>query len=313
MVLKETNFKFPNQTGFYKGKVRDVYFFGDKMAVVATDRISAFDHILHEAIPDKGMILNNLAAHFLTATKDIIPNWLISVPDPNVSYGYVCEPIRIEMVVRGYLTGHAWRTYHSGKRELCGVQLPEGLLENQQLPENIITPSTKAVEGHDEDISKEQILSRKLVSPEIYEQMESISHQLFNRGQQMALEKGLILVDTKYEFGLHQGKLMLIDEIHTADSSRYFFSEDYLLKLSKNEKPTQLSKEFVREWLIENNFQGKEGQTLPHLPKAFIHEITTKYHQLYSILTGNQFPTTNKTNILERIKNSLYSLQNPAH
>jgi phosphoribosylaminoimidazole-succinocarboxamide synthase len=261
--IKATHFHLPGQTAFYKGKVRDVYTCGDQLVMVATDRISAFDVVLEKPIPYKGQVLNQLAAHFLRATADIVPNWLLATPDPNVSIGLKCEPFPIEMVIRGYLAGHAWREYKSGKRELCGVSLPDGLKENDRLPAPIITPTTKAVHGHDEDISKDEILKQGLVSPENYQQLESYTYALYARGVKMAEQRGLILVDTKYEFGMYQGKIHLIDEIHTPDSSRYFYKEGYESRQEKGESQKQLSKEFIRQWLIERGFQGKEGQVQP--------------------------------------------------
>lgn len=302
-AIRETNFNFPNQTNVYHGKVRDVYSIGDKLVVIATDRISAFDHILPKPIPHKGAVLNQIAKHFLDATKDIVPNWLLNVPHPNVSIGKKCEPVRIEMVIRGYLAGHAAREYKAGKRILCGVILPEGLKENDKLPMNIITPSTKAVEGHDEDISREDILKRNIVSEEVYVQMEKYTHAIFARGQQMANERGLILVDTKYEFGISDGKVMLIDEIHTPDSSRYFYLEGYEERQSKGEPQKQLSKEFVREWLMANNFQGKDGQVMPFMPDEFVDVITERYIELFEIITGKKFARNNSEDILKEIEN----------
>lgn len=299
--IRETNFNFPNQTNVYHGKVRDVYSLGDKLVVIATDRISAFDHILPKPIPHKGAVLNQIAKHFLDATKDIVPNWLLSVPHPNVSIGKKCEPVRIEMVIRGYLAGHAAREYKAGKRILCGVNLPEGLKENDKLPVNIITPSTKAVEGHDEDISREDILKRNIVSEEIYVQMEKYTHAIFERGQQMANERGLILVDTKYEFGISEGKVVLIDEIHTPDSSRYFYLNGYEERQAKGEPQKQLSKEFVREWLMANGFQGKDGQVMPLMPDEFVDVITDRYIELYEIVTGKKFVRDNSQDIFKDI------------
>lgn len=300
-AISETNFSFPQQSAVYHGKVRDVYTIGDKLAVIATDRISAFDHILPKPIPHKGAVLNQIAQHFLTATRDIVPNWLLAVPHPSVSIGIRCEPVRIEMVIRGYLAGHAAREYKAGKRILCGVTLPEGLKENDKLPVNIITPSTKAVEGHDEDISREDIIKRGLVPEEIYTQMENYTHQIFERGQKMANERGLILVDTKYEFGIHDGKVMLIDEIHTPDSSRYFYLEGYEERQAKGEPQKQLSKEFVREWLMANGFAGKEGQQMPFMPDEFVSVVTERYIELYEIITGKKFVRNESTDILTDI------------
>lgn len=296
-AIRGTNYNFPGQTDVYHGKVRDVYTVGEKLIVVASDRISAFDHILPKPVPHKGAVLNQIAAHFLKATSDIVPNWLLATPHPNVAIGKKCEPVRIEMVVRGYLAGHAAREYKAGKRILCGVTLPEGLKENDQLMNAIITPSTKAVEGHDEDISHEEILKRKLVPEDVYVQMEKYALALFQRGQEMANERGLILVDTKYEFGLDNGKVVLIDEIHTPDSSRYFYLQGYGDRQKKGEPQKQLSKEFVREWLIANNFQGKEGQTMPDMPDAFVDTITDRYIELYEIITGQKFNRTVSANL----------------
>jgi phosphoribosylaminoimidazole-succinocarboxamide synthase len=304
-AIRESNFNFPGQTNVYHGKVRDVYTIGEKLVVVATDRISAFDHILPKPIPNKGAVLNQIAQHFLDATKDIVPNWLLSVPHPNVSIGKRCEPVRIEMVIRGYLAGHAAREYKAGKRVLCGVNLPEGLKENDKLPVNIITPSTKAVEGHDEDISREEILKRGIVSEEVYSQMESYTHKIFERGQKMANERGLILVDTKYEFGISDGKIMLIDEIHTPDSSRYFYLDGYAELQAKGHPQKQLSKEFVREWLMANGFQGKDGQEMPFMPDEFVNVITGRYIELFEIITGKKFVRNDSKDILSDIEKSV--------
>jgi len=301
-TIRETNFQLPGQTAFYRGKVRDVYTVGDKLVMVASDRISAFDHILPRAIPQKGAVLNQIAAHFLSATRDICPNWLISTPDPNVAIGHLCEPIRVEMVIRGYLAGHAARTYASGVRELCGVVMPEGLRENDPFPEPIITPTTKAVEGHDEDISKEDILARGLVSRADYEQMEAYTRAIFRRGTEMAAARGLILIDTKYEFGKKDGEILLMDEIHTPDSSRYFYAEGYEERQEKGEHQRQLSKEFVREWLIAHGFQGKEGQQMPEMPDAFVQEITDRYVELYEKVTGLKFIKDDTVDVLHRIE-----------
>ena len=269
MALLETNFNFPRQTSFYRGKVRDVYDVEGYFISVASDRISAFDHVLPRAIPFKGQVLNQIAAHFLEATKDIVPNWLQAVPDPNVSIGLRCEPIMIEMVIRGYLAGHAWREYRSGKRMICGVSMPDGMKESDRFEHPIITPATKAEEGHDEDISREDILSQGIVIEEVYQQLEKYTYALFERGQQMAKERGLILVDTKYEFGIHDGQVYLMDEIHTPDSSRYFHLEGYEERQASGQPQEQLSKEFVREWLMDHGFQGKEGHVL-----SLIHILT---------------------------------------
>lgn len=288
-ALRETKFSLPGQTAFYRGKVRDVYSVGNRLIMVASDRISAFDHILPRAIPFKGAVLNQMAAYFLNATRDICPNWLVSSPDPNVAIGYRCEPVRVEMVIRGYLAGHAARTYAAGLRELCGVTLPEGMKENDRFPEPIITPTTKAEEGHDEDISRAEILARGLVSEEDYIQMEAYTRALFQRGTEMAAAQGLILVDTKYEFGKLDGKVVLMDEIHTPDSSRYFYAEGYAERQTRGERQKQLSKEFVREWLMANGFQGKEGQQMPVMPDEFVNEISERYIELYEKVTGRAF------------------------
>ncbi len=306
-TISSTNFQFSNQQGVYHGKVRDVYFFNNKIAVVATDRISSFDHILPKPIPYKGQVLNLIAKHFLESTKDICPNWLIEVPHPNVAIGWRCEPIRIEMVVRGYLAGHAARTYQSGLRSLCGVELPEGLSENDRLPHPIITPATKAEEGHDEDISKEDILKRNIVSQEVYETMERYALALFKRGTEMAAARGLILVDTKYEFGLRNNEVYLIDEIHTPDSSRYFYLDGYAERQAKGEPQQQLSKEFVRQWLIENNFQGKEGQVMPEMPDDFVQEVSERYIHLHNLVTGNDFNKNRAENLLEEVQRAIGS------
>jgi len=281
---------FPGQTNFYKGKVRDVYTIEDKLLVmVASDRISAFDVVLPHPIPYKGQVLNQIAAYMLKATKDICPNWLLDTPAPNVSIGKKCDPFKIEMVVRGNLTGHAWRTYHAGKRILCGVQMPDGMKENDPFPSPIITPSTKASEGHDEDISKEDIIDKQLASAANWEKLSSYALQLFERGKQLALKQGLILVDTKYEFGRIGDEIFLMDEIHTPDSSRYFYADGFEERQLKNEKQKQLSKEFVREWLIENNFMGKEGQTVPEMSSEWISEISSRYIELYEKVIGEKF------------------------
>jgi len=282
--------QLPNQTAFYKGKVRDVYSIGDKhLAMVVSDRISAFDVVLPRPIPYKGQVLNQIAARFLAATTDILPNWVLDVPLPNATIGLKCETYPVEMVVRGYLTGHAWRTYKSGKRELCGVALPEGLKENDRFPTPIITPTTKAHEGHDEDISRDEIISSGLVSKEEYEQLEKYTLALFARGTEMAAERGLILVDTKYEFGKIDGTIYLIDEIHTPDSSRYFYKEGYEEKQASGEAQKQLSKEFVREWLMENGFQGKDGQQVPEMTDEVVNGISERYMELYEAVIGAKF------------------------
>lgn len=304
-ALAETHFHLPNQTAFYRGKVRDVYTVGDKLVMVASDRISAFDFILPRPIPFKGQVLNQIAAHFLDATKDICPNWLISTPDPNVAIGYACEPFKVEMVIRGYLTGHAWRTYSSGERMLCGVKMPDGLRENDPFPEPIITPTTKASEGHDEDISREEIIAQGIVSEADYVQLEAYTRALFKRGTELAAQQGLILVDTKYEFGKMDNKIVVIDEIHTPDSSRYFYTEGYAERQAKGEKQRQLSKEFVREWLMANGFQGKEGQIMPEMPDDFVNLVTDRYIELYERITGKAFEKAEGLDILERIERNI--------
>lgn len=301
-AIPSTNFNLPGQTAFYKGKVRDVYSVGDQLIMVASDRISAFDHILPRPIPYKGAVLNQIAAYFLDATRDICPNWLIATPDPNVAIGQRCEPVRVEMVIRGYLAGHAARTYAEGKRVLCGVVMPEGMRENDRFPEPIITPTTKADEGHDEDISKEDILAQGLVGREDYETMERYTRALFQRGTEMAAQQNLILVDTKYEFGYHNGQIVLMDEIHTPDSSRYFYGDGYEERQQKGERQRQLSKEFVREWLMANGFQGKDGQVMPIMPDEFVAEISDRYIELYEKVTGRTFQRDTSTDPLQRIE-----------
>jgi len=304
-AIKETHFNFKDQTGFYKGKVRDVYYFGSRMAMVATDRISAFDVVLPRGIPDKGRILNQIAAYNLSVTKDIVPNWVISSPDPNVTVGFKCEPFAVEMVVRGYLAGHAAREYKAGKRKICGVALPEGLKENDPLPHAIITPTTKATVGHDEDISREDILAKGIVSEADYKILEDYTFKLFARGTELAAKRGLILVDTKYEFGKHAAKIYLIDEIHTPDSSRYFYEEGYRARQQAGEAQKQLSKEFVRQWLIENGFQGKEGQQVPEMTDAIVNSISERYKELYVQMTGEKLAHVDYSKIAERIQQSI--------
>jgi phosphoribosylaminoimidazole-succinocarboxamide synthase len=304
-AIRETNFNFPGQTGFYRGKVRDVYFFGDYMAMVATDRISAFDVILPKAIPDKGRVLNQIAAINLAATKDLVPNWVTSTPDPNVTIGFKCKPFAVEMVVRGYLAGHAWREYKAGKRQLCGVPLPEGLKENDKLPVPIITPTTKAQVGHDEDISREAILNKGIVSRADYEILEDYTLKLYKRGSELAGKRGLILVDTKYEFGKHHETIYLIDEVHTPDSSRYFYVEGYEQRQQRGEAQKQLSKEFVRQWLIENGFQGKEGQQVPDMTPEIVTSISNRYKELYEHMTGEKLASIQYNTTLERIERSI--------
>ena len=304
--LKETNFQLPEQTSFYKGKVRDVYTIADEVLVmVVTDRISAFDVVLPEAIPYKGQVLNQIAAKFLLATKDILPNWVLDVPDPNVTIGKICEPFKVEMVIRGYLAGHAWREYEAGKRSVCGVNLPDGLKENDKLPGPIITPTTKASVGHDEDISREEIMTRDIVSENDYIQLENYTKALFERGTQIALAQGLILVDTKYEFGKADGVIYLIDEIHTPDSSRYFYAEGYDNAQLNNEPQRQLSKEFVRKWLIENGFQGKEDQLIPEMTQEVIQSISDRYIELYEHITGDVFQKGESENVFERVEKNI--------
>ncbi|MHA8108432.1 phosphoribosylaminoimidazolesuccinocarboxamide synthase [Aquirufa sp. A-Brett2-W8] len=294
-------YQFPNQRSFYKGKVRDVYGIGDHLLMITSDRISAFDVVLPKLIPFKGQVLNQIASYFLQKTADIVPNWLIATPDPNVAYGIKCEPFTIEMVIRGYLVGHLWREYKSGKREVSGVKLPEGLKENQQLPEPIITPTTKASEGHDEDISVAAIIEQGIVSKMHMDELCAITKRLFQRGQEMAADKNLILVDTKYEFGLHQGKIMLMDEIHTPDSSRYFYREPYADLFAKGLAQKQLSKEFVREWLIANGFQGKEGQQIPTITEEFVQQISERYILLFEEITGLSFNKEPQEDLYNRI------------
>ncbi len=303
--IKETNFNFKGQNGFYRGKVRDVYSINDNLLMIASDRISAFDVVLPKAIPFKGQVLNQIADKNLAATSDILPNWLIKSPDPNASYGLKCETFPVEMVVRGYLAGHAAREYKLGKRMICGVVLPDGLKENDKLPFPIITPTTKAHEGHDEDISRDQILSKGLVAKDKYEKLEKYALALFERGTQMALKNGLILVDTKYEFGEKNGVIYLIDEVHTPDSSRYFYADTYLSNQNANIPQKQLSKEFVREWLIANNFQGKEGQVIPEMTDEKVLEISNRYIELYESVTGEKFIKQNSENIMDRIENNV--------
>ena len=312
-AVVKTNFHFPKQKSLYVGKVRDVYNIDDKyLAMVVSDRISAFDVVLPEGIPYKGQVLNQIASKFLDATADILPNWKIATPDPMVTVGHCCEPFKVEMVIRGYLAGSSWREYKAGKRTLCGVPLPEGMVENQKFPSPIITPTTKADEGHDENISKEEIIRQGLVSKEDYEQLEKYTYALFQRGTEMAAKQGLILVDTKYEFGKKDGKIFLIDEIHTPDSSRYFYAEGYEERLKNGEKQRQLSKEFVREWLMENGFQGKEGQKVPEMTPEFVNQVTDRYIELYEKIVGEKFVKsesddtarrieTNVTNFLEKL------------
>lgn len=312
-AITRTDFKFPGQVSVYHGKVRDVYNINNQfLLMVVTDRISAFDVILPKGIPYKGQVLNQIANKFLDATADIVPNWKIASPDPMVTVGHYCEPFKVEMVVRGYLTGHAWREYKSGKRSLCGVPLPEGMKEHQKFPKPIITPTTKAEEGHDEDISREEIIAKGLVSEADYNLLEKYTLALFERGTQIAEKMGLILVDTKYEFGKKDGKIYLIDEIHTPDSSRYFYLDGYKERFEKGEEQRQLSKEFVREWLMANGFQGKEGQTVPEMTPEFIEQVSNRYIELYEKITGDRFQKAHSDeDILNRIEKNIKAfLQN---
>jgi len=306
-ALMETRFQLPGQTGFYRGKVRDVYTLQDTLVMVASDRISAFDHVLPRAIPYKGQVLNQIAAYFLHATADIAPNWMLASPDPNVMVGRACQPYKVEMVIRGYLAGHAWREYQAGKRRLCGVSMPEGMRENDPFPEPIVTPATKAEEGHDEDISREGIIAQGLVSESEYERLEEYTRSLFERGTAMAAERGLILVDTKYEFGQAGGEIYLIDEIHTPDSSRYFYADGYEERQQRGERQQQLSKEFVREWLMGHGFQGQEGQLMPVMADGFVEQVSERYIELYERLTGQSFERADTSRIEQRI------LQNIQH
>ena len=310
-AITESEFNFPGQLSVYHGKVRDVYTLkNDLVVMVASDRISAFDHVLPKGIPFKGQVLNQVATMFLDATKDIVPNWLLATPDPSVAVGLACEPIRVEMVIRGYLAGHAAREYAAGKRMICGVEMPEGLKENDRFPEPIITPASKAEEGHDEDISREDILLKKIVPEAIYLQMENYTRALFQRGTEIAAKRGLILVDTKYEFGLLNDKVILIDEIHTPDSSRYFYLDGYHERQIKGEPQKQLSKEFVRQWLMENGFQGLEGQTMPDMPDEFVQTITDRYIELYERISGNTFVKAEISDIANRIQSNVENYLN---
>lgn len=305
-VLTKTEFSFPKQKSLYKGKVRDVYNINDDFLVmVVSDRISAFDVVLPKGIPYKGQVLNQIAAKFLDATADIVPNWKIAVPDPNVTVGHMCEQYKVEMVIRGYLTGHAAREYKLGKRTLCGVPMPDGMVENQKFPEPILTPTTKAAVGHDEDISREEIIAQGLVDKAEYEMLEDYTRKLFQRGTEIAAEMGLILVDTKYEFGKKDGKIYLIDEIHTPDSSRYFYAEGYEKRLAAGEPQKQLSKEFVRQWLIENGFQGKDGQTVPEMSEDFVASVSDRYIELYEKITGDKFIKSDISEIPARIEKAV--------
>lgn len=311
-VILKTEFSLPGQTNLYKGKVRDVYSVGeDTLVMIASDRISAFDHVLPQGIPYKGQVLSQIAAKFLDATADIVPNWLEATPDPSVSIGKRCEPFKVEMVIRGYLTGHAWREYRSGKRMLCGVPMPEGMVENQKFDEPILTPTTKAEVGHDEDISREEILVQGLVNEADYIMLEKYTRELFQRGTEMAGEKGLILVDTKYEFGKDSnGQITLIDEIHTPDSSRYFYKEGYADKLASGAQQKQLSKEFVRQWLIENGFQGKDGQEIPHMSEDFCKSVSDRYIELFEHITGDKFVKEDVSDVINRVEKNILNYLN---
>ncbi|MBD5267512.1 MAG: phosphoribosylaminoimidazolesuccinocarboxamide synthase [Bacteroides sp.] len=305
-TLTKTDFNFPGQKSVYHGKVRDVYDINDDlMVMVATDRISAFDVILPKGIPYKGQVLNQIAAKFLDATADIVPNWKLATPDPMVTVGLKCEGFRVEMIIRGYLTGSAWRDYQNGVREICGVKLPEGMKENERFPEPIITPTTKAEAGHDENISREEIIAQGIVDKDDYETMERYTRMLFKRGSEIAAEKGLILVDTKYEFGKRDGKVYLIDEIHTPDSSRYFYADGYEERFAKGEPQRQLSKEFVRQWLIEHDFMGKAGQTVPEMTDEFCESVSERYIELYEHITGEKFVRGDESNLAERIEDNV--------
>lgn len=306
-TLTSTNYNFPGQTAIYKGKVRDVYNINnEKIVLIASDRISAFDAVLPKGIPYKGQILTAIATKFLNDTKDIVPNWLEATPDPNVAVGKFCEPFKVEMVIRGYLAGHAWREYKAGKRVICGIKMPEGMKQNDKFPQPIITPATKAEDGdHDEDISREDIIAQGIVSKEDYEQLEKYTRALFQRGTEIAAKQDLILVDTKYEFGKADGTIYLIDEIHTPDSSRYFYADGYQERQDQNEQQKQLSKEFVREWLIENGFQGLEGQSIPHIPDEFVNTVTGRYTELYEKITGETFVKADNSNMKKRIEENV--------
>jgi phosphoribosylaminoimidazole-succinocarboxamide synthase len=305
-TLVTTNYLFPEQTAVYHGKVRDVYSLGtDRLVMIATDRISAFDVILPQGIPYKGQVLNQIAAQFLDATADILPNWKLATPDPMVTVGLRCQPFKVEMVIRGYLTGSAWREYRSGTRTLCGIELPDNMHENERFPQPLITPTTKADEGHDENISKAEIIAQGLVSREDYEQLETYTHALFQRGTEIAASKGLILVDTKYEFGEKNEKIYLIDEIHTPDSSRYFYAEGYRERFERGEDQKQLSKEFVRQWLMENGFQGKAGQPVPEMTPAYCNSVSERYIELYEQITGHPFVKADSSRVAERIETNV--------
>jgi len=310
-AIVKSNFKFPGQKSLYTGKVRDVYNIDNKyLVMIVSDRISAFDVVLPKGIPYKGQVLNQIAGKFLDATADIVPNWKIGMPDPMVTVGHICEPFKVEMVIRGYLTGHAWREYKSGKRQLCGVPMPDGMKENQRFDQPLITPTTKADQGHDLDISREEIISQGLVSEEDYILLEKYTRELFKRGTEMADKMGLILVDTKYEFGKKDGNIYLIDEIHTPDSSRYFYKEGYLERLEKGEEQKQLSKEFVRQWLIANGFQGKEGQSVPEMSEEFVASVSERYIELFEQITGEKFQKADAHNVSARIEKNVTEFLN---
>lgn len=304
--IVKTNFSFPGQKSLYTGKVRDVYNINDELLVMVTsDRISAFDVVLPKGIPYKGQVLNQIAVKFMNATADIVPNWMISSPDPMVTIGHYCEPFPLEMIIRGYLTGSSWRTYKSGAREICGVPVPDGMREHERFPEPIVTPTTKAKEGHDMDISREEILEQGLVTEEEYTALEKYTRALFQRGSEIAAEKGLILVDTKYEFGKRNGKIYLIDEIHTPDSSRYFYKEGYEERFARGEQQRQLSKEFVREWLMERGFQGHTGQQVPEMNEEFVASVSERYIELYEKITGDPFIKVPAADVLKRVENNI--------
>jgi phosphoribosylaminoimidazole-succinocarboxamide synthase len=312
-TILKTNFNFPGQTGVYHGKVRDVYTIGeDLLVMIASDRISAFDVVLPKGIPFKGQVLSQIASHFMKATEDIVPNWMLESPDPSVTVGKRCTPYKVEMVIRGYLSGHAWREYRDGKRMLCGVPMPDGMKENDKFPEPIITPSTKADNGeHDEDISREEILAQGIVSEEEYVQLEKYTRALYQRGTEIAADMGLILVDTKYEFGKSSaGEITLIDEIHTPDSSRYFYKEGYQDRQDRDEEQKQLSKEFVRQWLIANGFQGKEGQEIPHMDEAFVASVSERYIELFEKITGSSFVKSDVSDVINRVEQNILNYLN---
>ncbi len=305
-ALTKTNYQFPGQVAYYKGKVRDVYSIGeDLLVMIVSDRISAFDVVLPRGIPYKGQVLNQVAAHFLEATKDIVPNWVKAVPDPVVTAGIRCEPFKVEMVIRGYMSGHAWREYSAGKRTICGVAMPEGLKESDKFPEPLITPTTKASVGHDEDITREEIIKSGLVPEAEYVQLENYTRALYKRGNEMAAKQGLILVDTKYEFGMYNGQIYLMDEIHTPDSSRYFYTEGYEERQKNGEPQKQLSKEFVRQWLIENGFMGKEGQQIPEMTDEYVNSVSERYIELYEQVVGKKFERADINSVEQRVETNI--------